>query len=888
MVIGRETSAGTPGRQLRVIVLVVVAGFVLGIVAGVVPRAVSARGQALVSPVAQARLSAGSARVAPSRAVQAGGFVALAGVRVLDTRVAGPAAAAHGTVQVHLLGTGGVPAGEVAAVALTLTVVGAAESGYLTVYPAGTTRPATSNLNFAAGQTVANAVVVPVGTGGAVSVYNGSAGATEVLVDVAGFYRAGAATAPGAFAAIRATRLLDTRTSTGGARPGARGTVSPVVLGAGGVPASGVSAVLVTIAATRSSASGYVTAYASGGTRPTASNVNFASGRTVADTAVVPVGTDGRIALYNGSAASVDVLVDVAGYYRSGTPNAPGAFSPTGPGRLLDTRISSGAPAPVAGGTVAFDVLGRLGVPASNVSAVALTVTATAPTAGGHVTAYPNQGTRPNVSALNFAKGQTVAGFVIVPVGVDGKVALYNGSAGRTQLVADVAGYYRGGAGSALGTISGKITEYRGASAIAGLRVVLYDGPEVVAVTTTATTGGAFTLAGLAPASPGYAVCVNGTPPTPIGNPPEWQCYDGFGWDGAVPVDYTPVAVLGGVTHPGVDMDLAERSTSLGAIGGRVTTTDGAPLAGVRVQVFNISEGALATGSSAANGGYLIRGLGPSVGGYRVCFDTYGATGGTSTTGYLDRCYGHAAWAGPGNPVPSNATPVSANAGATTSGIDVALGAGGAIHGTVHASSGDATLAGVKIQVFDVDHQQQIGGDFYTGLDGQYTVLGLSTSSAVLVCFVGGHGRGGPSPTGYVDACYHANGAPAGPTPVAVTAGSTTGGVDAALDAGGRIYGTVRDAANSLPLADIEVDVYDSPTHILATSDTGEDGGYEVRGLPPGSYSVCFWTPVSDDYRTECYQDRAWDGPGDPVPPGTTPVPVTAQTSTRIDAALNY
>ena len=47
------------------------------------------------------------------------------------------------------------------------------------------------------------------------------------------------------------------------------------------------------------------------------------------------------------------------------------------------------------------------------------------------------------MSNLNFTAGQTVPNLVIVPVGADGKIRLYNGSPGTVQLIADIAGYYR-------------------------------------------------------------------------------------------------------------------------------------------------------------------------------------------------------------------------------------------------------------------------------------------------------------------------------------------------------------------------------------------------------------------------------------------------------------
>ena len=123
-----------------------------------------------------------------------------------------------------------------------------------------------------------------------------------------------------------------------------------------------------------------------------------------------------------------------------------GAESPLTPTRLLDTRIGTGAKGPVApGATVILQVDGAGGLPSSGVAAVVLNVTVTQPAQSGYVTVFADGTTRPVTSNLNFGAGQTVANLVIAPVGADGKVDLYNGSSGTTQLVADVSGWYSGG-----------------------------------------------------------------------------------------------------------------------------------------------------------------------------------------------------------------------------------------------------------------------------------------------------------------------------------------------------------------------------------------------------------------------------------------------------------
>lgn len=57
-----------------------------------------------------------------------------------------------------------------------------------------------------------------------------------------------------------------------------------------------------------------LTAYPSAGTVPTASNVNYSTGQTAANLAMVAAGQYG-ISIYNNSKGKVQVLVDVFGYF---------------------------------------------------------------------------------------------------------------------------------------------------------------------------------------------------------------------------------------------------------------------------------------------------------------------------------------------------------------------------------------------------------------------------------------------------------------------------------------------------------------------------------------------------------------------------------------------
>jgi hypothetical protein len=70
---------------------------------------------------------------------------------------------------------------------VNLTVAQPSINGFLTAYPAGIARPRTSSINFAAGQTLANLTIVPVGVDGRISIYN-LQGSTPVIIDVLGWF----------------------------------------------------------------------------------------------------------------------------------------------------------------------------------------------------------------------------------------------------------------------------------------------------------------------------------------------------------------------------------------------------------------------------------------------------------------------------------------------------------------------------------------------------------------------------------------------------------------------------------------------------------------------------------------------------------------------------
>ncbi|NEA58081.1 S8/S53 family peptidase [Streptomyces sp. SID13666] len=377
----------------------------------------------------------------------AGTFTPANPARLLDTRSAigvptTTPVPGNTTVNLKIKGAPGAPASGVTAVVLNVTVTATTQPGYVTAWPHGATRPTSSNLNWVKGDTVANLVTVPVGADGSVDLGNVTSGTTHLIADVFGYYSTNPSGST--YASAGPARLLDTRTSIGvpTTTPAAsKGTVNFKVAGAQGIPATGVTAVVLNTTVTATAQGGFLTAWPHGTTRPASSNLNWAKGQTIANSVIVPVGADGSVDLYNGSAGTAHIIADVFGYFTdSGTGRT---FHTAGPTRLLDTR--SGVGSTGNGGAMAPNSQLALSLNDGNVlanaKAVVLNVTVTGGTGLGFLTVWPDGTTRPNASNINWVPGQTIPNLVTVPV-VNGKIDFGSTSPGTVQVIADLFGYY--------------------------------------------------------------------------------------------------------------------------------------------------------------------------------------------------------------------------------------------------------------------------------------------------------------------------------------------------------------------------------------------------------------------------------------------------------------
>jgi hypothetical protein len=192
--------------------------------------------------------------------------------------------------------------------------------------------------------------------------------------------------------------------------------------------------------------------YPTGAGLPVASNLNVTfGGQTTANLVVVGVGPGGKVSVYTKS--PTNVVFDLVGWYASdsaGVVAGSGSrLEPVTPQRIQETREPHvGVPRAgllPAGTTTRLQVGGafkdRTGTTVSALTGVVFNLTGVDASSAGFVTAYPSGEGRPNASNLNMIPGVAKPNLVMVKVGADGAIDLFNQS--PTNLIVDVVGYYR-------------------------------------------------------------------------------------------------------------------------------------------------------------------------------------------------------------------------------------------------------------------------------------------------------------------------------------------------------------------------------------------------------------------------------------------------------------
>lgn len=406
--------------------------------------------------ISGAALTITQAAAAVSNSPSALRFVPVSPCRVMDTRSGqgksgsfGPPAFLAGSARdVPITQSGcNIPSTAVA-YSLNLTVVPPGSLSYVSIWPTGQSQPVVSTLNSWDGRVVANAAIVPAGSGGSVRVF--ASNATEMILDVNGYFVPASTSGALAFYPVTPCRLADTRTGSGKS-----GSYGPPSLSAGvarsfSVPAGGcgvptsAQAFSLNVTAVPKGSLGFLTAYPGGQAMPLASTLNSWNGQVVANAAIVPAGSGGALSVYASDAT--DVIVDVNGYFAA--PGTGGLdFYALTPCRAVDTRSGQGKsgaygpPTMTAQSTRSFNLAGAGCNVSASAKAHSVNVTVVPPASLGFLTLWQSGSTMPLASTLNAFSGQVTANAALVPAGTSTAISAYVSD--TSDVIIDVNGYFQ-------------------------------------------------------------------------------------------------------------------------------------------------------------------------------------------------------------------------------------------------------------------------------------------------------------------------------------------------------------------------------------------------------------------------------------------------------------
>ncbi len=370
-------------------------------------------------------------------------FVPVTPCRVVDTRLAagpfgGPAVSGNTSRDFPISsGSCGIPAGA-SGYSLNVTAVPHGSLAYLTVWPAGQPRPGVSTLNSADGRVKANAVVIPAGSNGAISIF--VTDTADIVVDVNGYFVPQGAPGGLAFYPLTPCRVMDTRWASGilggpSLAPGQARQV-PIQSSGCGLPAT-AAAYSLNFTAIPKTRLGYLTTWPAGAPMPVVSTLNAGAGAVTANAALIAAGASGAIMVYASDQA--DLAVDINGYF---APPAPGGLSFYGvtPCRVVDTRNPAGplgGPALAGQRTLPIST-SPCGLPPS-ASAYVLNATVLPQSTLGYLTLWPAGAGLPAVSTLNASDGAAMSNAAIVPAN-GGAISAF--ASDTTALILDASGYF--------------------------------------------------------------------------------------------------------------------------------------------------------------------------------------------------------------------------------------------------------------------------------------------------------------------------------------------------------------------------------------------------------------------------------------------------------------
>ncbi|MGW4410759.1 S8 family peptidase [Nonomuraea sp. NPDC004702] len=331
---------------------------------------------------------------------------------------------ANSTMAVQVAGVAGLPAQGVRSVALNVSAKGDFfNTGTITVHASDEQEPDGKVLAYDTSRYASTMIIARVGADGKVKVVNRGTGPVKVTLDAHGHTLDKAAAAVGGtYFPVTPARVADHTVIP------ALGNYELSVAGVKGLPATGVAQVALTVVL-KSPSTGTVRMYAAGDAYPVDANIDYPANLTTQFHTIVKPGQDGKINVHNLGYDNAEISVDVTGYFSAERRGAlVKAVRPTSAGRAL---------AIPAGGT---KTVRFTGLPASGVTAVALTVAARG-SAAGTVSVLPQSGPS-TARVVAYPAGKDAVGSTIAAVRADGSVVLKNEGAGQVSVDVDLYAYF--------------------------------------------------------------------------------------------------------------------------------------------------------------------------------------------------------------------------------------------------------------------------------------------------------------------------------------------------------------------------------------------------------------------------------------------------------------
>lgn len=331
------------------------------------------------------------------------------------------------------------------------------QSGYLTIYPDGQPVPVTANMIYGPNDILSNSFTVGLSSDGKFDVFGERT--IDVVVDVSGYYAPPGTGGLYYHALATPIRLLDTRSGQGNcdnisasiSAGNSLTTLGRVTCDGQTIPQAAQALVGNATVINGSGQTGYMTLYPNGVPVPLAANIIYDPGQILSNAFTVNLNASGEFNVF--AERTIDVVIDVAGYYSNQATDANGTgllFTPLlRPLRILDTRPNQGncdaiSTQIVGGNSIA--VAGRTTCEGNTIPNAAQSllgnVTVINQTAqAGYLTLYPDGVTQPVVANMIYFPGQVLSNAFVT--NLNGSTGLFRIFAERTlDAVIDVSGYF--------------------------------------------------------------------------------------------------------------------------------------------------------------------------------------------------------------------------------------------------------------------------------------------------------------------------------------------------------------------------------------------------------------------------------------------------------------